>query len=219
MVQFFRRDFAEEVDTLTKRMEELRQALLKKSSEITATNKEWADKFTIAANDIHTVVDNYKRAIFNSTTESQKKKLTADFKTVVDCLNTMSQNPEAPSLAELIKRRETSNKMLYSKEVLSRIGDALAAMFWIGTFLISIATLTVFISTIAADPIGGVALSMVSFGLLSYSFNKIFNNANAVFEPKYFYENYRQINGDDISLLSNLKDAYTPPVEPSSLTV
>ncbi|OCH97695.1 hypothetical protein A8135_02325 [Legionella jamestowniensis] len=219
MVQFFRHDFAAEVDDLVKRMEVLRQALQEKSGENAENNKDLATKFTIAATDINTVISNYKSAIYNSTNESEKRQLVNEFKDIVVCLETLRENPQTPRLNELIANLKKTNERSPSKEALARIGDALATMFWLGVFMISIVSLTVSMSTIPADPLGGIAFSMVSFGLMSYSFYNMLNHFDGVFENKYFYENSRQINADDISFLSNIKDAYTPAAETSTLAV
>lgn len=218
MALFFRRDFSAEFDQLTKRMETLKQALNAKNEEMAESNSNLAKKFARAELDLTLVIKNYKQAISNSSSDSEKKKLLNSYEEVINCFEAIKTSPNNhQQVSELIEKLQQSNKNLPSKETLNRIGHALAALFWLGVLAISIVSLTVSLATIPADPVGGIAFSMISGGLLGYAYYKMFDNFDATFETKYTYENQRQINADNIQFLQDLDEAY--PVETPSVSV
>ncbi|KTC76928.1 hypothetical protein [Legionella brunensis] len=211
MALFFQRNFAAEFETLTVRLNKLKETLLVKKAEKHNVNESLEKAFATAAEDIDKILKNYQLALTNSTSESHKKQLLEEYETMISCLEAIAANPENTNAHELIKELEKDNEILPSKETLSRVGNALAAVFWLGVCTIASVSLILSISTIPADPVGGIAFAMISSGLMAYSYCKIAENLDDLFEPKHYYQNQMQINSDEIALVKHVHDAYEVP--------
>ncbi|CEK12044.1 hypothetical protein [Legionella hackeliae] len=213
MALFFRRNFSEELDRLNQRMEELKATLAKAAETSKQQSNGLEVKFTLAQRDLDKVATNYRSAIVNCNSDYQRKKLLKGYEEVIGCLEQISTNSiDHTQVTAQIAELQKSNKNIPGLEALSRVGNALAVAFWLGVFTISIVAMTLSIASIPADPVGGVAFAAVSFGLMGYSYYEMFNNFDAIFEPKQVYQNRLQINSDAMELLKHADEAYQSPV-------
>ncbi|WED43092.1 hypothetical protein [Legionella cardiaca] len=211
MALFFRQDFARECEELTKSIRVLQEQLNAKKLELHEKNEMLAKAFETAAKDIDTIVQNYQRSITNATSTGEKKLLLKEYREIISCLEAIAVDPHNKNAHELIRELEKENKYLPTKETLSRVGNALAALFWLGVFTIATVSLVIAAASIAAEPVSGIAFTMVSVGLMGYAYYQMAENMDALFEPKLAYQNQMQIHADDISFLENVHAAYEIP--------
>ncbi|KTD18083.1 hypothetical protein [Legionella jordanis] len=206
MALFFMNNFAEKFDTQTKEFEKLKHIL--ENGALLASQQEKAElatALTDAAKEMAHVVDKYRYCLMNTNSSLRKHQLLAEYEELFTALNGLANNREC-NTQHFIKDLKNNNSTLVAYEVLERIANALAAVFWLGVATVALIGTAVFAASIVADPFG-IAGTAICAGLLIFSLYKYVENITEIFEPKESYINNRERNCTTISFLELYGDS------------
>ncbi|OCH97690.1 hypothetical protein A8135_02295 [Legionella jamestowniensis] len=216
MPKFFQDGRTVEVIELTGRMRQLQQLFLNKNKENAEANTALANKYTTVADDMDTLINYYTVAIYSNTNNRvEREVLISDFESIVVCLEAICNNHDPQYVNNFIKGIEKTNKALPYFEALQRVIDGLFALFWLGGLIVSSVSFTISLFIVPQNPAFGIAFTLGCFGLMYGCLYKAAKNLQSAFGAKDFYNDYRLINVENISLLNRLQDSYEPAVETS----
>ncbi|KTD15992.1 Uncharacterised protein [Legionella lansingensis] len=209
MALFFARDFAKEFDSLTPQLAALKERFnVAAQTQREQEHEQQAKAFSDAANDIDTIISNYRRYLINSGSSFRKESLLKEYEELIQCLQNVADNPREYNASDLIERITLDNQYLPCDEIATRIFNALTALFWLGVAVVGSIAGILSLSTVPADTIGGVVATGICVGLVTYASIEMIDNLCQVFEPHHTFTNTREINDNELTLLGHVHEAY-----------
>ncbi|MDI9819041.1 MULTISPECIES: hypothetical protein [unclassified Legionella] len=208
MPLFFKENYAHSFTRHTLSLRTLQKKLNDKKQELEKHGQAAiAAFFSNAATDIDRVIENYQTLLMNASIIQDKRNLIREYATLISHLERIAEDPQDSKSQEFINNIQSNNASLPAKASLSRVGNALAALFWFSVGIIAVTAFLLSIAIIPEVPLLGAGLLAASTGLMTYSYIRLLDNIDELFGEKAFYQNNRLKNQDDLQLLTDMQTA------------